>query len=750
MTLTPSPDAMPSMVPPLPTEATRPAWPSVPLDREQISVGRTDANTVQIQHASISRLHLRLTRLTDGRYELEDLTSRFGTFVNGARVKKVLIKPGDTIRIGSSPPYRFSQAGDALEVSLDGAGMAIALRDVGIVRDGRTLIQNINLTVPADSFVGVLGPSGAGKSLMLGTLSSTMAPTTGIVEFDDGHPVADDLEYYRGKIGIVTQDDIVYNDLTVAENLGFAAEIRLPDLDLQERAKRVDFALDAVGLIEHRAKRVGVLSGGQRKRVSVAIELLCQPRLLLLDEPTSGLDPGMQARLMEMLRSLSRKGVTVVCTTHTLDTLNFFDQLLVLGLKDRVASVAYFGSPRELLPSFGVHTQMDLFDKLQTLSGQTPAERAVEEEAAVARKRRPSTPIRMARAPEGAERLPQQMKVVYRRAMLGLMRDKMAVFMALVQPPILALLTALAGINQPKSIALSFFMVVCAIWLGMTLTVREVVRERKLYIRDRLAGMRPGAYLLGKIAFAGTIVLVQGTVLWVMIKLLSGAFVRNQNTAEAMARMGWVTGWIILLLTGLGAAILGLIVSTLSKSERAAVGFLPLILLPQVVLSRPLTAEAKRDWPDPSPYMPMSFVITGAPLVGPTKIEFQQYQMQKFLYENRRILRAQGMDHKLAETGLYIPDDAPKSPEQGGARGDMGRVMNLVISSIMLTRPATAAIDLLGERPAEPGSTVPHVTAWTVVVEFTYLVVLIAVYGAVLYLLFMSLEKGWNDVRTAG
>ena len=764
MSSSPASDPAIATAPPVPEPAAppqRPAWPPIPLGAAQVTVGRTEANDVPIQHASISRTHLRVGRLPDGHYELEDLNSRFGTFVNGARIKKVLLKPGDTVRIGSSPPYRFNAQGGALEVSLDGAGMAINLRDLSIVRDDRTLIQNINLSIPADSFVGVLGPSGAGKSLMLGTLSSTMAPTTGTVEFDDGHPVKDNLEYYRGKIGIVTQDDIVYNDLTVQENLCFAAEIRLPDLPHAERGKRVDFALEAVGLTEHRAKRVGVLSGGQRKRVSVAIELLLQPRLLLLDEPTSGLDPGMQARLMEMLRGLSRKGVTVVCTTHTLDTLNFFDQLLVLGLKDRVASVAYFGSPRELLPSFGVHTQMDLFDKLQTLSGQTPAERAAAEQeedelpasVSITRRRRalrPRAQVRLAKTPDGGERVPKQVKVVYRRAMLGLLRDRMAVFMALVQPPILAVLTALAGINQPKSIALSFFVVVCAMWLGMTLTVREVVRERKLYIRDRLAGMRPIAYLLGKVAFAATIVLFQATVLWVMIKILSTTFVRNQNTAEAVARMGWVSGWVALMLTGLGAAVIGLIVSTISKSERAAVGFLPLILLPQVVLSRPLTAEAKRDWPDPSPYMPMSHHLTGAPMVGLTKFEHQQYQMMKFLWDYRVQLRLSGAESRLAEAGLYIPKDEPRPPEQGQARGGMGRVLNFAISAPMLTRPATAAIDMLGERPAPEGSTVPHITTWTVVVEYAYLIFLIAVYSAVLYALFMMLEKGWNDVRTAG
>jgi len=189
----------------------------------------------------------------------------------------VILRPGDSIRIGSSPPYRFD--GETLDVSLEGAGMTIALKDVGITRDGRTLIQNINLTIPADSFVGVLGPSGAGKSLMLGTLSSTMLPTAGAVEFDDGQKVLDHLDLLPVEAWHRHAGDIVYTDLTVQENLDFAAEIRLPDFSPTDRAERVDFALEAVGLLEHRPRRWDSL-GRAAKRVSVAIELLLQPRLL--------------------------------------------------------------------------------------------------------------------------------------------------------------------------------------------------------------------------------------------------------------------------------------------------------------------------------------------------------------------------------------------------------------------------------------------------------------------------------------
>jgi hypothetical protein len=391
---------------------------------------------------------------------------------------------------------------------------------------------------------------------------------------------------------------------------------------------------------------------------------------------------------------------------------------------------------------------MDLFDKLQSLSGQVPAEQRVaaeEEEPSTVRKR-PRTDIRTAAPPPGKERIIQQAKVVFNRTMLSLRRDKMATFMALAQPPILAILTALAGINQPKSIGVIFFLVVCAVWLGMTLTVREVVRERKLYIRDRLSGMHPLAYLLGKLAFAGCIVLVQGTVLWVLIKFLGGMFMRNPNASDALGRMSLIMGWIFVLLTGLGAAVLGLIVSTLSKSERAAVGFLPLVLLPQVVLSRTLTAEAKKDWSDPSPYVPMSYFISGAPMSGPMKLEIQKYQMDKALWEQRNALRMQPqLLHKLEDAGFAIPEREPTDPREAAERGGLGRGLNFLLSTVMLTRPASAAIDMLGEKPASESG----IGTGTVTVEFLYLLILLTGYGATLYFLFMHLEKGWNDIRSA-
>jgi len=715
------------------SSATSQTWPSIPVNAPEVTVGRLPTNTVAVEHASVSRNHLKITN-RDGVIEIEDLDSRFGTFVNGARIRKCPLHVGDTVRIGSSPPYRFN--GQSLECTPDGDGMTITLRDVMIERDGRRLIEGINFTIEADSFVGVLGPSGAGKSLMLGTLSSTIIPTAGSIEFDDGRKVAENLEYYRSKIGLVTQDDLVYVDLTVRENLEFAAVIRLPDFSPEERAKRVDHALKAVGLLEHQAKRVGVLSGGQRKRVSVAIELLLQPRLLLLDEPTSGLDPGMQATLMETLRGLARTGVTIVCTTHTLDTLNFFDRLIVLGLKEvsdgapgqqhqRVANVVYYGPPAEMLPAFGVHTQMDLFDRLQRFSGASPAEREAQEQTTEqTRLRRRGQVISVPRPEPTKERLREQAEVVFKRAYYGLTRDRMSRFMAISQPLILAILVALSQANQLKVYSILFFTVVCSMWLGMTLTVREVVRERKLYIRDRIAGLHPDAYLVGKLAYAMLVVLVQNTLLWGVIRFIAPAMVRD-NVAGNLRETSFLAGWFILILTGAGATLAGLVISTLARSERAAVTIMPLVLLPQVVLSRVVYGDIRKLWTDPSPYCAMLDFVKGKPLTGEPKAE----------RDNREQLeRLRALEIKVTgQSSIYVPP-----PRKEAAA--LGRGLNFLLSLPMLSRPAGGALDMLSAAEATSGM------FWF---EFFYLIILVSGYGGLVYWSFHKYEKTWNDIRSA-
>ncbi len=584
-------------------------WPGtlpVPVGAPLV-VGRDADCAVCLQHASVSRRHLQLTAAPDG-LAVQDLGSRFGTYVNGSRVVTALVRPGDMLRFGSSPPYRYD--GRRLVLALEALGMPVAVRGLDLFRDGRCLLRNVSLSLPAGGFIGIIGPSGVGKSLLLGCLASTVKPDCGELRYDDDRRVADDLDAYRNAIGLVTQDDLVYGTLTVAENLRFAARIRQPPADAQQEGQRIAATLAAMELTPHRDKLVRVLSGGQRKRVNVAIELLQHPRLLLLDEPTSGLDPGLQVQLMELLRRLAQHGVTVVCTTHTLDTLHYFDEVIALGISDGAGTVVFQGPPAGLYGAFQVHSADEVFTHLQNAGpragavprGGVPAEPGT---GSTTVPRRVFRLVGGTRPSASAGRWLTQAAVVAQRSALGLLRDRGAAGLALAQPLALALLIFLTQGDHDRSTFIHFFLALAAVWLGMTATVREIVRERALYIRDGLAGLRWDAYLTGKLAYAAALVASQVILMMlvgrVLLPLVADPGVRPL-LAATLRHPGAISGAI---LVGVGGALIGLIISALAGSEQAAVALLPLVLLPQVLFSRVAYGDGSRYWTDSSPYAPV-------------------------------------------------------------------------------------------------------------------------------------------------
>lgn len=578
-------------------------WPSVPLrDGKTVTVGRSPDCDVVMPHQSISRLHAALTRNANA-LRVEDRDSSFGVRVNGHPIKVAVMSPDDVVQFGASPLYRFD--GAALRFDHDASGMTIRLSGIGIVRNRQVLLKNVNAEIASGEFVGVLGPSGGGKSLLLGCLSDTLTPTEGAISFDDGKELAKNRAYYRSKLGFVPQEDLIFENLTVEENLRFAADLRLPPEKETEKDARVAGALEAVDMLGHRHKRAGHLSGGQKKRVSVAIELLTRPRLLLLDEPTSGLDPGTQFRLMDTLRKLSRRGLTVVCVTHSMDSLHFFDSLLVLGFREKISTIVYHDAPDKLLAHFGVHTLPDLFDVLQ---GGVPVKAG---EPSRARTRNPQAPAarirRSAGVPDEPGRLKPQILTVMKRTALCAWRDRGGTVITFGLPVLLAFLIVFTQYKQRDSLFASFFLAVSALWLGMTLSVREVVKERKLYIRDRLAGLLPSAFLAGKTAYFAAAALAQTILLYGTTKILLWMYLAMEYASKPGFKGSYpVTGLGVLFLVGFGGVLLGLIVSTVSNTEQMAVGTLPLLLLPQVLLSRVATM-AELPWDDiESPFLMLS------------------------------------------------------------------------------------------------------------------------------------------------
>ena len=668
------------------------AWPLIPLRHGGVILaGRSPDCDVVLHHASISRRHARFTRSSDS-VLIEDMDSRFGTFVNGDRIRRHTIRTGDVVRFGSSPPYRFD--GHVLVPEHDAGGMRLALDGASVYRGRRRLLENVNLSIPAGCFIGVLGPSGAGKSLLLGCLSSTVELSRGRVFFDEDMAVSENVDYYRSRIGVVPQDDLVFESLTVWENLCQSARLRLPRASASEIESLVGDTLKSVSLEQHLDKLVRVLSGGQRKRVSIAVELLVRPRLLLLDEPTSGLDPGMQAKLMDMLRGLSRRGITVVCTTHTLDTLHFFDAVAVVGLRQGVGGLVYHGPPGELLPAFGVRNPADLFDKLLTVTDFGPSlvevaedQRAGETTSTVgATEARTGARVRIApqQAAPGSGHLFRQAQVVVARTWLSFRRDRLNMLLFLLQPFLLALLVLLAMHRAHVSVSVHFYLIISALWLGMTITVRDIVRERALYVRDRLSCLAPKAYLGGKLAFSFLCLGVQALILCLVVKALAPSLMENAAVRQDLQDTSSVLLVSILFVVAAGGALVGLMISTVAGSEASAVAALPLALLPQVLFSRVSFGHGMKAWTDPSSFGPFRSIFESA-------------------------------------------------PDGGGSAGAIVKWLSVA----MMTRPGVAVLDM----PV-------HDVAWaTMAIESLYLVALFAIHLAAFCGLFMWMEKRWLRQR---
>ncbi len=232
--------------------------------------------------------------------------------------------------------------------------MRIDAVDVSVDVGRHHLLQNVSLTLLPGEFVGVLGPSGCGKSTLLKTLSGQLLPSKGTVLLNGRPPDILDA-------GFVPQDDIVHGSLRVERALVFSGRLRMPPgTPMAEVRTRVDEVIAMVELDERRATRIEKLSGGQRKRVSVAVELLTRPPLLFLDEPTSGLDPALEEHMMDLFASLARAGRTVVLTTHVTQNLDRLDLMVVLAS----GRVVFVGTPADALAHFGVSHLVELYRQL--------------------------------------------------------------------------------------------------------------------------------------------------------------------------------------------------------------------------------------------------------------------------------------------------------------------------------------------------------------------------------------------------
>ncbi len=236
-------------------------------------------------------------------------------------------------------------------------------RKLQVTLGGNRIVSGVDMEVKAGQLVGILGPSGSGKSTLLRAMSGFRPATAGTVTFD-GRDLYAEFEDLKREIGFVPQDDVVPRALKVKRALGYTAELRLADETAKEKKARVRQVLRTLGLSPSKDQRVSRLSGGQRKRVSVGMELIAEPRLIFADEPTSGLDPALERSLTQTFRELAQGERAVVVTTHIMSSLDILDAVCVLNEGKR----CYFGPVDGLKAFFEVDDFVRIYDRLQSAS----------------------------------------------------------------------------------------------------------------------------------------------------------------------------------------------------------------------------------------------------------------------------------------------------------------------------------------------------------------------------------------------
>ncbi|BCZ24584.1 FHA domain-containing protein [Mycobacterium senriense] len=574
-----------------------------------IKIGRANDNDIVIPEVLASRHHATLVPTPSGT-EIHDNRSINGTFVNGARVDSAVLHDGDVVTIGNidlifhgGTLARRDQTATATRTGgLDARGVTWT------IENNKTLLDNISLTALPGTLTAIIGPSGAGKSTFARLVAGYTHPTTGTVSFE-GHNIHAEYASLRSRIGMVPQDDVVHGQLTVQQALMYAAELRLPpDTTKDDRAQVVARVLEELEMTQHLHTRVDKLSGGQRKRASVALELLTGPSLLILDEPTSGLDPALDRQVMTMLRQLADAGRVVLVVTHSLTYLDVCDQVLLLAPGGKTA---FCGPPSQIGPAMGTTNWADIFS---TVANDPDGSRA----RYLARTGPPPAPPPAEKPAELGDpshtSLFRQFSTIARRQMRLIISDRgYFVFLALL-PFIMGSLSMSVpgdvgfGIPNPMGAApnepgqILVLLNVGAVFMGTALTIRDLIGERAIFLREQAVGLSTSAYLLAKVCVYTVFAIVQSAIVSIIAVLGKGAPTQG---AVALGKPG-LELFADVALTCVASAMLGLALSAVAKSNEQIMPLLVVAVMSQLVFSGgmiPVTARVGLDqmsWATPA------------------------------------------------------------------------------------------------------------------------------------------------------
>lgn len=555
--------------------------------KKRIRIGRDETNDWVLTDPNVSRNHAEILQNSGGHFEIVDLRSMNGTYVNGQKVKREPLRTGDTIRIGQVEK-KFTL--DGLETIEGISGTDILVKNVSFEIKGKKLLDDISFKLGPRTLTAVIGPSGAGKSTLLGVLNGRTKPSSGDVLIG-GVNLHENFQAAIQRIGLVPQSDILHTNLTVNEALSFGARLRLPDdMNKSEREEQVDLVLEKLELTERRHLRIDKLSGGQRKRASIGLELLTAPDILCLDEPTSGLDPGLDAHVMQTLRTLADDGQTVVVVTHSVDNLDICDNVILMASGGHIA---YCGPASSVFSQLGKKSWAEVFRFLAS------------EEAINLVSQKHLNPVTTELSEDHIivknKNSIKQCITLSHRYLKVIGADRFYTTLLLLIPIIIGLIAHLAGSDygfgkgQVSDLGISanpyargsiLVLILGSVFVGLATGIQEIVKENQIRIREQAVGVKPINYLVSKLIVLGLIVLIQ-MIVFVQI-VLFGRPLPDKGLLVADSRVE-ITA--ICSLLALSAMVMGLFISSLISSTEQAMPALVGMTMIQVVLSGAMPLE---------------------------------------------------------------------------------------------------------------------------------------------------------------
>lgn len=555
------------------------SWRKVPIGKKPLTIGRSSKNDIVLKSSGVSRNHAIIFE-HNGVCTLRNLKSTNGLLLNGRFVDdEIELKTQDVIQILD---YQMLFSGNLLFYKTSAKGVNLETVNLNKVVDKgkKTILNHVNCTIESNEFVAIVGGSGAGKTTLMTAMSGFDKEVQGTV-FCNGINLLQNFQHLKSMIGYVPQQDIIYENLTLRRMLYYTAKLKMPkDTSQQEIEEKIDEILEIIELKEHQNNYIRKLSGGQKKRASIAVELLADPKLFFLDEPTSGLDPGTEKNLMATLSKLSKtRDKTIIMVTHTTQNLHMCDKIIFMGPGGRLC---FCGTAEQALMFFDTDSLVNIYN----IIAENPA--LWEEQYARCMvgemHEKKQSADRQLRKDKKSNALHQLLYLCLRYAEL-IKNDLPRLLLIFLQPLIIGGLLYVVSDEDIFDIyestkSLLFALSCAGIWMGLFNSIQEICKERVIVKREYMANLKLPIYILSKILIQAVIGLLQ-TIILVGVFLLAVGKSKEGLLFDHFYFEIFLTIW----LTILASMAIGFIISSVVKTGDKAMAVAPFILIIQLLFS---------------------------------------------------------------------------------------------------------------------------------------------------------------------